>query len=136
MEYPDSRILEFPVVHDVRGDLAFIENGRHIPFDVKRVYYLYHVPVGESRAGHAHKSLEQVLIAVSGSFLVILDTGTSRVEYRLSSARVGLYVPPGVWREITDFSEGAVCLVLASDFYDESDYYRNYDQFKEAYSGL
>jgi len=125
----DIRLIEFPVIHDIRGNLTFIENDRQIPFEVKRVYYLYRVPAGESRAGHAHKSLEQVMIAISGSFLVTLDTGTDRFEYRLSSPRIGLHIFPGTWREISEFSEGAVCLVLASDYYNESDYYRNYDQF-------
>ena len=127
-----SHIIHLPKITDVRGNLTFIESERHIPFGIKRVYYLYDVPGGAMRAGHAHKSLEQFLIAMSGSFDVILDDGSERVRVHLNRSYDGLYVPPMVWRELDDFSSGSVCLALASEPFDESDYYRSYDQFQQA----
>jgi dTDP-4-dehydrorhamnose 3,5-epimerase-like enzyme len=124
-----ARIIELPKVHDPRGNLTFVEGGRHIPFDIKRVYYLYDVPGGESRAGHAHKTLEQLLIAISGSFDITLDDGTVRRKYQLNRSYVGLYIPNMFWREIDNFSSGAVCLVLASAPYDPADYFREYEDF-------
>ncbi|HMS83258.1 MAG TPA: FdtA/QdtA family cupin domain-containing protein [Nitrospira sp.] len=123
------RIIELPKIHDPRGNLTFVEGGRHIPFDIKRVYYLYDVPGGESRAGHAHKTLEQLLIAMSGSFDVTLDNGTVRQKYHLNRSYIGLYIPNLLWREIDNFSSGAVCMALASDCYDESDYLRTHEAF-------
>jgi dTDP-4-dehydrorhamnose 3,5-epimerase-like enzyme len=123
------RVIEFPVVHDRRGNLTFIEGGEHVPFEIKRVYYLYDVPGGATRAGHAHKELEQVMIAASGSFDVLLDDGTSRDRATLNRSYFGLYVPNYVWREVVNFSSGAVCVVLASDHFDEDDYFRTYDEF-------
>ncbi|MEM4297265.1 MAG: FdtA/QdtA family cupin domain-containing protein [Nitrososphaerota archaeon] len=127
-----GRLLYLPKVSDVRGNLTFIEERRHIPFEVRRVYYLYDVPGGAARAGHAHKKLEQFVVALSGSFDVILDDGYERERIHLCRSYYGLYIPPMVWREIDNFSTGAVCLVLASDFYDETDYYRDYEEFLRA----
>lgn len=124
-----ARIIELPKIHDPRGNLTFVEGGRHIPFEIKRVYYLYDVPGGESRAGHAHKTLEQVLIAMSGSFDVTLDDGTVRRKFYLNRSYIGLYIPNLLWREIDNFSSGAVCMVLASAYYDEGDYFRKYEDF-------
>lgn len=129
MSLEDAKILQLPKIHDVRGNLTFVESTRHIPFETKRVYYLYDVPGGESRAGHAHKTLHQFVIAMSGSFDITLDDGDQKRKFQLNRAYYGLYIPPMVWRVIENFSSGAVCLVLASDFYDEEDYIRDYDSF-------
>ncbi|GLS87579.1 hypothetical protein GCM10010873_25530 [Cypionkella aquatica] len=126
------KLIELPVITDPRGDLTFVEGGRHLPFDIRRVYYLYNVPVDSSRGGHAHRNLEQVIFALSGSFRVIIDDGQSRSEYVLRNPRQGLYVNRLIWREMDMFSQGAVCMVLASQAYDEADYYRNYDDFLKA----
>jgi dTDP-4-dehydrorhamnose 3,5-epimerase-like enzyme len=123
------RILDLPKIHDERGNLTFIEGHRHVPFDIKRVYYLYDVPGGSTRAGHAHKRLQQVLIAMSGSFDVIVDDGRNRSTFHLNRSYVGLYIPPMIWREIENFSSGSVCMALASDYFDEQDYYREYAAF-------
>ncbi len=125
----DCRIIELPKIHDRRGNLTFIEENKHIPFEIKRVYYLYDVPGGESRGGHAHKQLQQFIIAASGSFDVILDDGFNRKRFHLNRSYYGLYVPTMIWRELDNFSTGAVCLVLASEYYDESDYIRDYQEF-------
>lgn len=130
MSLSKCKIIDLPKVTDKRGNLTFVEENRHIPFDIKRVYYLYDVPGGESRAGHAHKRLEQFMIAASGSFDVILDDGFERKTVQLNRSYYGLYIPPMVWREINNFSSGAVCLVLASELYDEEDYIRDYETFK------
>jgi hypothetical protein len=130
-----SRIIDLPKIHDPRGNLTFVEGGRHVPFDIKRIFYLYDVPGGESRAGHALKSCEQLVIAVSGSFAVTLDGGDFREVIHLNRSHVGLYIAPLVWREIDDFSSGAVCLVLASAPYAEADYFRQYDQFLAVVQG-
>ncbi len=132
MSIQDCRLIELPRVPDARGNLTFVESGRHVPFDIKRVYYLYDVPGGASRAGHAHKQLQQVLIAMSGSFDVLIDDGASKNKIHLNRSYFGLYIPSMVWREIDNFSSGAVCMALASEFYDESDYYRSYAAFAEA----
>jgi hypothetical protein len=126
------RIIELPKIQDPRGNLTFIEGERHVPFQIKRVYYLYDVPGGESRAGHAHKTLEQVLIALAGSFDVTLDDGTEKRRFHMNRAHSGLYVPRLVWRELDNFSSGAVCLTLASAPYAESDYLRSYTEFLAA----
>ncbi len=125
-------IIELPKISDPRGNLTFIENGRHIKFDIKRVYYLYDVPGGSERAGHAHKELHQLIIAMSGSFDLLLDDGYSQKKYHLNRSYYGLYVCPMIWRILDNFSSGSVCMVLASEFFDESDYYRDYQQFIEA----
>lgn len=126
------QIIKLPKVSDPRGNLTFIQSGGPVPFVLRRVYYLYDVPGGESRGGHAHLRLEQFIIAVSGSFDVVLDRGAEKQIFPLRRADSGLYVPPMYWRELQNFSSGAVCLVLASEPYDESDYYRDYSSYLDA----
>ena len=126
------RMLEFPRIADERGHLTFVESERHIPFPIQRVYYLYDIPAGATRGGHAHKELEQVLIAAAGSVDVILDDGQRRGRVTLDRADRGLYIPRMVWRELEDFSANSVCLVMASRYFLESDYYRVYDDFISA----
>lgn len=123
------RIVSLPKISDPRGNLTFIEGGNHIPFDIQRIYYLYDVPGGAERGGHAHKGLSQLIIAMSGSFDVVLDDGFEKKRYHLNRSFSGLYVCPMIWRELDNFSSGSVCMVLASNRYDESDYYRNYDEY-------
>jgi len=125
------KIIKLPKIYDSRGNLTFIEGKKHIPFEIKRVYYLYDVPSGAIRGGHAHKRLQQLIIAVSGSFDVILDDGYTRKRFHLNRPYYGLYIPTMVWRELDNFSAGAVCLVLASEYYDEDDYIRDYEVFLE-----
>ena len=132
MGVPSCRVITLPKISDPRGNLTFIEGQSHIPFEIKRVYYLYDVPGGAERGGHAHKELQQLIIAMSGSFDVIVDDGRQRKRFHLNRSYYGLYVCPMVWREIDDFSSGSVCLVLASEPYDESDYYRDYEEFSRA----
>jgi len=132
MSISDCRIIDLPKVTDARGNLTFVEGGRHIPFEIKRVYYLYDVPGGAERGGHAHKALSQMIVAMSGSFDVVIDDGREKKRIHLNRSYFGLYLCPMIWRELDNFSSGAVCLVLASEFYDESDYYRNYDAFLRA----
>lgn len=126
------RIVDLPRIMDPRGNLTFIEAGGHVPFDIRRVYYLYDVPGGASRGGHAHKELSQLMIAMSGSFDVILDDGLTSKRVHLNRSYYGLYICPMVWRELDNFSSGSVCLVLASNHYSESDYYREYADYKAA----
>lgn len=135
MSIEDCRQIELPKVGDPRGNLTFIETQRHVPFQIKRVYYLYDVPGGATRAGHAHKTLEQFLIAIAGSFEVLLDDGRATRRHQLNRPYFGLYVSPLTWRVIDNFSSGAVCLSIVSDFYDESDYLRDYGAFLAAISG-
>jgi len=125
----DCQIIDLPRITDPRGNLTFIEGGRHLPFEIKRVYYLYDVPGGAERGGHAHKDLKQLIVALSGSFDVRLDDGRAQKTVHLNRGYNGLYVCSMIWREITNFSSGAVCLVIASNHYDESDYYRDYAGF-------
>ena len=132
MSLKECRVIELPIVADHRGNLTFIESERHLPFEISRIYYLYDVPGGAARAGHAHKTLEQFLIAMSGSFDVKLDDGHSQTTYQLNRSYYGLYIPPMIWREIDNFSSGSICLALASEYFDEADYYRDYDEFLEA----
>ena len=132
MSIKKSKIIELPKISDPRGNLTFIEGGVHIPFDVKRVYYLYDVPGGASRAAHGHKELHQLIVAMSGSFDVRLDDGYEVKTFHLNRSYFGLYVPPMMWRDLDNFSSGSVCMVLASDVYMESDYFRNYDEFQNA----
>ena len=123
------KIIELPKISDPRGNLSFIEGGNQIPFDIQRVYYLYDVPGGAERGGHAHKGLHQLIIAMSGSFDVVLDDGKNKKRVHLSRSYIGLYVCPMIWRELDNFSSGSVCMVLASNKYDEADYYRDYAEF-------
>ena len=125
----NANIIEFPMVKEPRGNLTFVEATRHVPFEIKRVYYLYDVPGGSFRAGHAHKVLHQVLIAMSGSFDVTVDDGRVKQKFQLNRSYYGLHIHPMIWREIDNFSSGSVCLVLASDYYDEGDYFRDYKTF-------
>jgi len=129
MSVEDCKIIELPKITDPRGNLSFIEGGQHIPFDIKRVYYLYDVPSGSDRGSHAHKNLQQFIVAMSGSFDVVLDDGHEKRRFHLNRSYYGLYVCPMMWRDLDNFSSGAVCMVLASTRYDESDYIRDYDQF-------
>ena len=124
-------ILEIDKHHNALGNISVIENATTVPFDVKRVYYLYDVPGGESRAGHAHKELQQLIIAASGSFDITLDDGELKRTFTLNRPYQGLLIVPGIWREIDNFSSGSVCLVLASTCYDEADYIRDYKEFKK-----
>jgi dTDP-4-dehydrorhamnose 3,5-epimerase-like enzyme len=130
------RLIQFPRIEDPRGNLTFIEGGRQVPFEIKRVYYLYDVPGGAIRAAHAHKALQQVLVAMSGSFDVTLSDGRDRRRFHLNRSYFGLYIPPMVWREIDNFSSGSVCMALASELYSEDDYYREYREFEEAVKAL
>ncbi len=129
MPLSDCRIIELPKIADPRGNLTFVENGNQIPFDISRVYYLYDVPGGSERGGHAHKELSQLIIAMSGSFDIVLDDGSEQKRFHLNRSYFGLYVCPMIWRELDNFSSGSVCMVLASNLYDESDYYREYDEY-------
>lgn len=124
------KFIDLPVVSDPRGNLSFAESGVHVPFDIERVYYLYEVPSGSTRAGHAHRVLHQLLIAVSGSFDVRLNDGRREEVVTLNRPGRGLHIGPGTWRELENFSSGSVCLVLASTPYDESDYIRDFDDFQ------
>lgn len=123
------KVIELPKISDARGNLTFFEGGHHIPFDIQRVYYLYDVPGGAERGGHAHKELHQLIIAMSGSFDVVLDDGQKKKRYHLNRSYNGLYICPMIWRELDNFSSGSVSMVLASNRYEESDYYRNYDEY-------
>ena len=125
----DCKILELPRIERPEGNLTFVEGKNHVPFDVKRVYYLYDVPGGAERGGHAHKGLRQFFIAMSGSFDVELDDGRAKETFHLNRSYYGLYVESMIWRVLNNFSSGSVCMVLASDNYDESDYIRDYDDF-------
>lgn len=128
----DCSIIELDKHHsDRKGNLTVVENGETLPFDVKRVYYLYDVPGGESRGSHAHQALEQLIIAASGSFTVTLDDGVNKKSFFLNRPYQGLYVKPGLWRDLDDFSSGAVCMVLASEVYQKEDYIRDYQEFLE-----
>lgn len=129
MDVSRCSIIELPKISDPRGNLTFIEANRHVPFDIKRVYYLYDVPGGAERGGHAHKDLHQLIIAMSGSFDVVLDDGREKKRVHLGRSYYGLYVCPMIWRELDNFSSGSVCMVLASNVYEESDYYRDYQEF-------
>lgn len=135
MSVEDCRIIELPRITDPRGNLTFIEGEHHVPFSIARVYYLYDVPGGETRGGHAHRDLEQLLVAASGSFDVIVSDGINEQRHFLNRSYYGLYIPRMVWREMANFSSGSVCLVLASERYDESDYYRDKDEYERVVRG-
>ncbi|WP_346295500.1 FdtA/QdtA family cupin domain-containing protein [Rhodopseudomonas sp. P1] len=125
----ECRILDLPKICDPRGNLTFIEGERHIPFDIRRVYYLYDVPGGSDRGSHAHRDLHQFVVAMSGSFDVELDDGRSKKRFHLNRSYYGLYICPMMWRQLDNFSSGAVCMVLASELYSENDYVRDYKAF-------
>jgi len=129
MNLSKCKIVDLPKITDNRGNLTFIEGNKHIPFEIKRVYYLYDVPGGEERGGHAHKRLQQFIVAASGSFDIILDDGYERKKFHLNRSYYGVYIPSMIWREMNNFSSGSVCLVLASEYYDEEDYIRKYQEF-------
>jgi dTDP-4-dehydrorhamnose 3,5-epimerase-like enzyme len=135
MKPPVCKMIDLPKILDHRGNLTFVEATRHIPFQIKRIYYLYDVPGGASRGGHAHRSLQQFVIAASGSFDVIVDDGTNEKRFFLNRSYYGLYIPTMIWREMDNFSSGSVCLVLASEFYDAEDYIRDYGDFKKLAAG-
>lgn len=136
MSLDQCKLIELPKIQDSRGNLTFVESGRHIPFDIKRTYYLYDVPGGAARAAHGHRHLSQLMISMSGSFDVTLDDGYAKKVFHLNRSYYGLYIPPMMWRDLDNFSSGAVCMVLASDFYDESDYFRRYEDFQRAVTGF
>ena len=128
----DCSIIELSKHHsDRKGNISVVQNGDTVPFDVKRVYYLYDVPGGESRGSHAHRELEQLIVAASGSFTVTLDDGKNKQSFFLNRPYQGLYVKPGLWRDLDNFSSGAVCMVLASEVYNAADYIRDYQEFLE-----
>jgi hypothetical protein len=122
-------VIDVSKIHNEAGNITVVENGENIPFDVKRIYYLYDVPSGESRGGHAHYELEQFIIAVSGSFDVIINDGKNKKRVTLNRPNLALHIVPGLWRELDNFSSGSICMVLASHPYDENDYIRDYKQF-------
>lgn len=125
----DCRVIDLPKISDARGSLTFVEAEQHVPFEIRRIYYLYDVPQGAERGAHAHKALHQLIIAMSGCFDVVLDDGEEKRRVHLSQPCVGLYVGPMIWRDLENFSPGAVCMVLASSRYDEADYFRDYQEF-------
>lgn len=132
MSIQNCKLITLPKISDPRGNLTFVEGHNHVPFEIKRVYYLYDVPGGAERGGHAHRALQQLIVAISGSFDVHLDDGYGRKTVHLNRSYEGLLIPTMIWREIDNFSSGAVCLVMASERYDEADYYRDYSEFTRA----
>ncbi len=125
----DIRLIDIPKIHDVRGNLSVVE-GNTIPFDIKRVYYLYDIPSGAKRGGHAHIDQEELLVSLSGSFEIILKDGQDEMLITLNRPNVGLLIPKGIWRELQNFSAGSVCLVITSDLFDEKDYIRDFSSFE------
>lgn len=132
MPLSDCRLIDLPKISDPRGNLTFVQDHDQIPFAIKRVYYLYDVPGGATRAGHAHRALHQLIIAMSGSFDITLDDGRETKKIHLNRSYIGLYVCPMIWRDIDNFSSGSVCMALASAPYDEADYFRSYEDFTAA----
>lgn len=135
MNLAQCTMIDLPKIADPRGNLTFIENNRHIPFEIRRVFYLYDVPGGADRGGHALKKCHQFLIAMSGSFDVITYDGKNTQRFHLNRSYYGLHLPPMIWREMDNFSSGSVCLALASESYSESDYFRNYNDYLMAIGG-
>src|SRR5215208_3116182 len=127
----DCQVIQFPKLNSRAGNTTHVQNGVEVPFDIKRIYYLYDIPGGISRGSHAHKTLQQVIIAASGSFDITLDDGQNKKTVSLNRPYFGLHVYPGMWRDISNFSSGAICLVLASELYNAGDYIRDYGEFKE-----
>jgi hypothetical protein len=125
----DCNIIHFPRIQDRAGNITPVQNGIEVPFDVRRIYYLYDIPGGEDRGAHAHKKLQQLIIAASGSFDITIDDGRNKKTVQLNRPYFGLHIRPGMWRSISNFSSGAICLVLASELYDRLDYLRTYDEF-------
>jgi dTDP-4-dehydrorhamnose 3,5-epimerase-like enzyme len=132
MPVSDCKVIDLPKIADLRGNLTFLEGKRHIPFEIKRVFYLYDIPTGESRGAHAHKELHQLLICLSGGFDVAMDDGTDKKTVHLNRPWQALHVPPMIWAAELNFDPGSVCLVLASMAFNEADYYRDYEQFLAA----
>ena len=130
MNIENCQLVDLPRIKDQRGNLSFIEGGHHIPFEIQRVFYLYDVPGGAERGGHAHLKLEQFIIALSGSFDVVVDDGSGKKRIHLNRSYTGLYVGPMIWGQLDNFSSGSVCMVLASNRYDEADYIRDYDAYR------
>lgn len=135
MALKDCIMINFPKIVDARGNLSVIEENNQVPFLIKRVFYLYDVPSGATRGGHAHKEMQELLIALSGSFDVVLDDGVERKSYFLNRPHYGVYIPPGIWRELENFSSNSIALTLASTLYDEKDYIYDYDFFKKVKKG-
>ena len=127
----NCNVIHLPKIHNRAGNITSLENLITIPFEIKRVYYLYDIPGGENRGGHAHKNLQQFIIAVSGAFDVLLDDGINKKIVHLDRPYIGLHIVPGIWRELINFSSGSVCFVLASSIYDEDDYIRDYNKFNK-----
>jgi dTDP-4-dehydrorhamnose 3,5-epimerase-like enzyme len=125
----DCKIVNLPKIHNEAGNITALEKNKNIPFEIKRIYYLYDVPMGAERGGHGHYDLQQYIIAASGAFTFVLDDGVNKKEFFLNDPSKALHIQPGIWREIKNFSSGSICLVLASDIYSEDDYLRNYDEF-------
>ena len=125
----DCTLIQLSKNHQVTGNITAVNGGKEIPFNINRIYYLYDVPGGESRGGHAHKNIQQLIIAASGSFDLIIDDGKTKRTFHLARPNMGVYMPPGLWRELDNFSSGSICLVLASHIYSEDDYIREYDNF-------
>ena len=131
MTVKDCLLINFPKIADVRGNLSVIEENKQVPFLIKRVFYLYDVPSGATRGGHAHKKMQELLIALSGSFDVVLDDGVARKSFFLNRPHYGIYIPPGIWRELENFSSNSIALTIASTLFDEEDYIYDYDLFKK-----
>lgn len=130
MTISESKIIDFPKILDDRGNLSFFQGSDQVPFEIKRVYWIYDVPGGDKRGGHAYKELEEIIVALSGSFDVILNDGVDEQKYSLNRSYYGLYVPKGMWRQLENFSTNALALIVANAEYDESDYIRNFEDFK------
>ena len=132
MKLDKVKILDLPKILDERGNLSYLEGQNHIPFKIKRTYWIYDVPGGQMRGGHAYKSLHEVIIALSGSFDVVLNDGVEEKRFHLNRSYFGLYVPNGIWRHLDNFSTNSLCLIMASDIYDEKDYIRDFKEYQKA----
>jgi hypothetical protein len=130
-----GKIIEFPKVLDERGNLSFLEENKHVPFEIKRCYWIYDVPGGEERGGHSYKTLQEVIIAISGSFDVVLDNGKEKKTFSLNRSYNGLFIPNGTWRHLENFSTNSLCLIIADQSYNENEYIRDYDKFVKQDNG-